>query len=140
MSRWLCTCMQIGPEAKYFISVTWELTPPPFCWLYTMPHRDIIVVLISGPKTSGPEPMEIWEKRLVNNVPTICYWTTVREYLLINCRFIRGQRVGHWPRTHWPMIFRLWTHKLCPLVTRFLERHGKVTRCFHGGNVCCTTG
>ena len=27
-----------------------------------------------------------------------------------------------------PMIFRLWTHKLCPLVTRFLERHGKVTR------------
>ena len=47
-------------------------------------HRDIIVVLISGPKPSGPEPMEIWEKRLVNNVPTICYWTTVREYLLIN--------------------------------------------------------
>ena len=46
-----------------------------------------------------------------------------------------------------PMIFRLWTHKLCPLVTRFLERHGKVTRgpssspwCFHGGSVCCTTG
>ena len=43
--------------------------------------------------------MEIWEKRLVNNVPTICYWTTVREYLLINCCFIRGQRVGHWPLT-----------------------------------------
>ena len=59
-----------------------------------MPHRDITVVLISG-----PEPMEIWEKRLVNNIPTICYWTTVREYLLTNCRFIRGQRVGHWPLT-----------------------------------------
>ena len=62
-------------------------------------HRDIIVVVISGPKPSGPEPIEIWEKRLVNNVPTICYWTTVREYLPINCRFILSQRVGHWPRT-----------------------------------------
>ena len=89
--------MQIGPEAKYFISVTWELTPPQrggFCnyilscqtlllVVYHAPyvsHRDIIVVLISGPKPSSPEPMEIWEKRLVNNVPTICYWTTVREY------------------------------------------------------------
>ena len=97
MPRWLCACMQIGPEAKYFISVTWELTPPHrggFCnyilscqtlllVVYHAPyvsHRDIIVVFISGPKPSGPEPMEIWEKRLVNNVPTICYWTTVRAY------------------------------------------------------------
>ena len=76
----------------------------PFCWLYTMPHiymshRDIVVLLISGPKPSGPESMEIGEKRLVNNVQTICYWTTVREYLLFNCRFIRGKRVGHWPLT-----------------------------------------
>ena len=114
MPRWLCACMQIGHEAKYFISVgNWELTPPHrggFCnyilscqtlllVVYHAPyvsHRDIIVVLISDPKPSGPKPMEIWEKRLVNNVPTICYWTTVREYLLINCRFIRG----HWPLTH----------------------------------------
>ena len=113
MPRWLCACMQIGHEAKYFISVTWELTPPHrggFCnyilscqtlllVVYHAPyvsHRDITVVLISDPKPSGPKPMEIWEKRLVNNVPTICYWTTVREYLLINCRFIRG----HWPLTH----------------------------------------
>ena len=76
--------------------------PNPLLVAYHAPYvsnRDIIVVLISGPKPSGPEPMEIWEKRLVNNVPTICYWTTVREYLLINCRFIRGQRVGHWPLT-----------------------------------------
>ena len=70
MPRWLCACMQIGPEAKYFISVTWELTPPHrggFCnyilscqtllfIVYHAPyvsHRDIIVVLISGPKPSG---------------------------------------------------------------------------------------
>ena len=103
-------------QVLHIISVTWELTPPHrggFCnyilscqtlllVVYHAPyvsHRDIIVVLISGPNPSGPEPMEIWEKRLVNNVPTICYWTTVREYLLINCRFIRGQRVGHWPLT-----------------------------------------
>ena len=108
--------MQIGPEAKYFISVTWELTPPHrggfcnyillcqilllvVCHAPYVSYRYIIVVLISGPKPSGPESMEIWEKRLVNNVQTICYWTTVREYLLINCRFIRGQRVGHWPLT-----------------------------------------
>ena len=72
--------MQIGPEAKY-ISVTWELTPPHRGWfcnyilscqtlllvVYHAPyvsHRDIIVVLISGPKPSGPEPKEIWESNL----------------------------------------------------------------------------
>ena len=74
MPRWLCACMQIGHEAKYmyFISVTWELTPPHrggFCnyilscqtlllVAYHAPyvsHRDIIVVLISDPKPSGPE-------------------------------------------------------------------------------------
>jgi len=45
----------------------------------------------------GPhEPMEMWEKRLISNVPTINYWTSVREYLLINCRFVRGQRLGDW--------------------------------------------
>ena len=48
----------------------------------------------------GPhEPMDIWEKRLISKAPTICYWTTVRDFLLINCRFIRGQRVGDWPLT-----------------------------------------
>ena len=37
----------------------------------------------------GPhEPMEMWKKRLISNAPTICYWTTVRDYLHINCRFI----------------------------------------------------
>ena len=40
--------------------------------------------------------MEMWEKRLISNVPTINYWTSVREYLLINCRFVRGQRLGDW--------------------------------------------
>ena len=60
--------MQIGPEAKYFISVTLELTPPHrdgscqtlLLVVYHAPyvsHQDIIVVLISGPKPSGPEPM-----------------------------------------------------------------------------------
>ena len=38
----------------------------------------------------------MWEKRLISNVPTINYWTSVREYLLINCRFVRGQRLGNW--------------------------------------------
>jgi len=39
----------------------------------------------------GPhEPIEMWEKRLISNAPTICYWTTVRDYMLIQCRFVRG--------------------------------------------------
>ena len=42
------------------------------------------------------ESVEMWEKILISNAPTICYWTTVRDYLLINCRFIRGQLVGDW--------------------------------------------
>ncbi|KAJ8387599.1 hypothetical protein AAFF_G00152950 [Aldrovandia affinis] len=48
----------------------------------------------------GPhETMEMWENRLNSNAPTVCYWMTVRDYLMINCRFIRGQRVGNWPLT-----------------------------------------
>ena len=46
----------------------------------------------------GPhEPMEMWEKRLTAIAPTVCYRTTVPDYLLISCRFVRGQRaIGHW--------------------------------------------
>ena len=48
--------------------------------------------------------------------PTICYWTTVREYLLINCRFIRGQRVGHWL---WLWIHVMnYGHDVSPLYTQ----------------------
>ena len=43
----------------------------------------------------GPHvTLEMWEKELVRNYPTICYWTTMREFLLINCRFVRGHRSG----------------------------------------------
>ena len=54
--------------------------------------------------------------------------------------------VSEWVIGHWlcnKLCPWFWTHKLCPLVTRFLERHGKVTRgpsispwCFHGGGMC----
>ncbi|XP_076158119.1 uncharacterized protein LOC143140875 [Alosa pseudoharengus] len=48
----------------------------------------------------GPhESMEMWENRLRNNAPTTSYWLTVRDYLRINCRLIRGQRVRNWPLT-----------------------------------------
>ena len=50
---------------------------------------------VYGPYAS----MDIWEKRLGRYASTICYWTTVRDYLLVNCRCIRGQRVGDWPLT-----------------------------------------
>ena len=72
----------------------------------------------------GPhEPMEMWEKRLISNVPTINYWTSVREYLLINCRFVRVQRLGDWLHTlnGLSMVFRFWTHTVCPLGASLLE-------------------
>ena len=48
----------------------------------------------------GPhESMEMRESRLRNNAPTASYWLTVRDYLMINCRLIRGQRVGNGPLT-----------------------------------------
>ena len=45
------------------------------------------------------ESLDIWEKRLCRYASTICYWTTVRDYLLINYRFIRVKRLGDWPLT-----------------------------------------
>lgn len=46
----------------------------------------------------GPhESMDMWEKKFIAEAPTITYWTMVKEYLLINCRFVRGQRIGDWP-------------------------------------------
>jgi len=48
----------------------------------------------------GPhESIEMWEDRLASNSPTFLFWTLVREYLLINCRFLRAQRMGDWPLT-----------------------------------------
>ncbi|KAL8609400.1 hypothetical protein ACOMHN_019890 [Nucella lapillus] len=48
----------------------------------------------------GPhEPTDVWEQRLIDASPTISYWTTVREYLLINCHFVKGQQQGDWPLT-----------------------------------------
>lgn len=48
----------------------------------------------------GPhEPIDIWEKRLITAFPTIFFWTTIRDYMLICCRFVRGQWVGDWPLT-----------------------------------------
>ena len=48
----------------------------------------------------GPhESMEMWERRLAEEAPTICYWRTVNNYLLIICRLVRGQRLGDWQLT-----------------------------------------
>ena len=43
--------------------------------------------------------MNMRERRLSERAATICYWRTVQDYLLIICRFVRGQRVGDWPLT-----------------------------------------
>ena len=45
------------------------------------------------------EPFEIWKKRLLKNSPTFKYWTTCKNFLLLACRFIRGQRSGNWNLT-----------------------------------------
>ena len=48
----------------------------------------------------GPhETMEMWEKLLVSNAPTFGYWKIVKDYLLINSSFVRGQRAVDWPLT-----------------------------------------
>ncbi len=44
-----------------------------------------------------PEPIQAWEERLSATAPTMHYWKTVTDYLLINCRFVRAQRIGDWP-------------------------------------------
>ena len=48
----------------------------------------------------GPhKSMDMWENRLIHDAPTVSNWITVRNYLLINCRFVRGHRLGDWPLT-----------------------------------------
>ncbi|KAL8589292.1 hypothetical protein ACOMHN_039935 [Nucella lapillus] len=48
----------------------------------------------------GPfEPMVVWERRLFINAPTAFFWITVREYLSLMCRIVKGQRLGDWPLT-----------------------------------------
>ena len=45
----------------------------------------------------GPfEPMDVWETRLVNNCLTFRYWITVKNFLLLVCLLVRGQRHGDW--------------------------------------------
>ena len=45
------------------------------------------------------EPLEIWEARSAKNSPTFCFWITCRNFLLLTCRFISGQRSGDWNLT-----------------------------------------
>ena len=163
--------MQIGPEAKYFISVTWELTPPHrggFC-NYILSCQTLLLVVYHAPYVSHRDNnsgVNFWSNTVWSwtngNMGKSDSSTMPQQYVTgqqwentcsSTVRFIRGRRVGHWPLTLnscnelCPWFFAFGTHKLCPLVTRFLERHGKVTRgsssspwCFRGGNVCCTTG
>ncbi|KAL8588046.1 hypothetical protein ACOMHN_061212 [Nucella lapillus] len=57
----------------------------------------------------GPfEPMVVWERRLFINAPTAFFWITVREYLSLMCRIVKGQRLGDWPLTLSAL------HDMCP--------------------------
>ena len=45
------------------------------------------------------ESMEAWESRMCKLCPTFCVWITVKHFLLLVCRLVRGQRQGDWPLT-----------------------------------------
>ena len=46
---------------------------------------------------TGFEPHESFDMwGLAETASTVSYWKTVREYLLINCRFVRGLRSANW--------------------------------------------
>lgn len=95
------------------------------------------------------EPTEMWEKWLISKAPTISYWMTVRDYLFINCRFVRDQQVGDRPLTlnacydMYPcFFFGFWGHKLCPLLLKrpILIKDPSISPPgFHGGKVCHST-
>ena len=87
----VCMHAKIGPEAKYYISVTWELTPPHrggfsnyilscqtlLLVAYHAPYvsnRDIIVVLISGPKPSLSVVSEWVIGHWLNSCNELCPW------------------------------------------------------------------
>ena len=79
------------------IKRTWYAYQLTLAWLYELKVQAYEDYCGEGYRPH--EPMEIWEKRLICNAPTIAYWTTVRDYLLINCHFVQDQRVGNWPLT-----------------------------------------
>ena len=66
-------------------------------WLHIMQTEAYTEYLASG---YGPfEPRDVWEQRLLSKSPTICFWTTVKNYMSTTCNFITGQRLGHWALT-----------------------------------------
>ena len=95
MPRWLCACMQIGPEAKYFISVTWELTPPhrgSFC-NYILSCQTLLLVVYHGnigKATCQQCPNNMLqddsERILAHQLP--CYPWSASESLATDCEFM----------------------------------------------------
>ena len=45
------------------------------------------------------EPMDVWEQRMCRLCPTFCFWVTIKRFLLLVCRFVRGQRQANWNLT-----------------------------------------
>ena len=45
------------------------------------------------------EPMDVWEQRMCSLCPTFCFWVTIKRFLLLVCRFVRGQRQANWNLT-----------------------------------------
>ena len=41
----------------------------------------------------------MWGKCLIHVSPTVCYWLTVRNYIMTVCQLVRGQRQGNWKQT-----------------------------------------
>ena len=88
----VCNSLLGGKHVKR-TRYAYELT---LVWLEIMKrhsYEEYLTVL--GPH----EPIDIWEKRLDDNCPTVNFWITVRTFLKCYLRFIRGQRTGDWMLT-----------------------------------------
>ena len=46
-----------------------------------------------------PESFDAWEKRQCKRSRTFCFWITVKHFLILVSRFVRGQRQGDWDLT-----------------------------------------
>ena len=94
-----------------------------------------------------PKPIETWEERLSCAAPTMHYWKTVTDYLLINCRFVWAQQIGDWPLVcvegSLPIFLHFGAYKLYKMATSFSRRYGMPSTypfqclwCFSARKIC----
>ena len=86
----VCNSLLDGKKVKR-TTLAYQLT---LCWIHIL-LQDAYGDYLSS-SISPHEPYSIWEECTKKSCPTFKYltWITCREYILLNSRFIRGQRSG----------------------------------------------